>query len=140
MMKRILIAGSRNFKDYGLLYGTLMRHTDVKHEEVEFISGKAPGADRLGEKFAKERGMGEFMSGFPANWKDIEVEGAVIRKNRYGEYNAVAGNIRNRQMAEYLAEQDDSEAFLFWDGTSSGTKNMLDLLIEYSINTHIIYF
>jgi hypothetical protein len=87
-------------------------------DEIVIISGAARGADRLGEKYAKERGYKVIR--VPADW------------NRYGKS---AGYIRNKEMAE------SSDALVaFWDGKSKGTKNMIDLAKEYGLKVRVIMF
>ena len=57
---RIIVAGSRDFKDYPLLRDTLIDYLEVMDDtdvvdnpsQVKFISGTAKGADILGEQFA----------------------------------------------------------------------------------------
>lgn len=64
----------------------------------------ARGADRLGEKYAKEHGYKVLY--FPADW-DIDGKSA--------------GFIRNVKMAE------NADALVaFWDGKSVGTKHMIE--------------
>jgi len=66
---RIVIAGSRTFKNYDLLkqeaFDFIIYNSDVKPEEIEIVSGCARGADSLGEKFAEE--MGYTVKQFPAD-------------------------------------------------------------------------
>lgn len=68
------------------------------------VSGKAPGVDSLGERWAKEHNKP--VESFPADWD---------------KYKKAAGPIRNRQMAKF------SQALIaVWDGNSRGTKNMIE--------------
>ena len=64
----------------------------------------ARGADRLGERYAKERGYKVIY--FPADW-DIDGRSAGFK--------------RNVKMAEYA-----DALVAFWDGKSSGTKHMIE--------------
>ena len=111
---KIIIAGSRAFDDYGKLCEVcdfkLSRQTDI-----EIVSGTANGADKLGEKYAKEKGYS--LKQFPADWS--------IGKS--------AGYIRNKQMAEYA-----DALICFWDGTSRGSKHMIDLAKEQGLKVHIV--
>lgn len=55
-MTRVIIAGSRNFDDYLKMLKTLDElgiHLINSIDPIEIISGHAPGADRLGERFAQ---------------------------------------------------------------------------------------
>lgn len=124
---KVLIAGGRDFSNFSLLtiqLDSLLREK-VKTHKIIIVSGKAAGADKLGEDYAKLRGYE--IETHPADWKNILVEGAVIKSNKYGEYNAVAGHMRNEDMAISC-----DVGVLFWDGSSTGTGNMLSLLTKYN--------
>ena len=98
---KVIIAGSRGFDDYEMLC-KVCDHMLSRQTEIEIVSGAARGADLLGERYAKERGM--FVKKFPADWS--------IGKS--------AGFIRNSQMADY------SDALIcFWDGESKGCKDAI---------------
>ena len=102
---RVIIAGSRSFNDYAVLRmacDKLLVKKKLTHHIV-VVSGTARGADSLGEKYALERGYA--VERFPADWQ---------------QYGKTAGPIRNRLMA------DNAEALIaFWDGHSTGTKDMI---------------
>lgn len=106
-MFRVIIAGTRYFDNYALLkeYCDYMLSKKTEDgEEISILSGRASGADTLGEKYAAERGYKVLY--FPADWE---------------QYGKQAGPIRNRQMA------DNADALIaFWDGKSRGTKNMIE--------------
>ena len=105
-MIKVIIAGSRTFDDYDLLFEKCSETLkDYDSVEIEIVSGGAKGADRLGERFAKEKGFA--LTLFPADW------------NKFGKS---AGYIRNKEMAEYA-----DILIVFWDGISKGTKHMIDL-------------
>ncbi len=81
-MIRCIIAGGRDFHDYAYA----KRKLDAifaRQADVEIVSGGAPGADALGERYAAERGWPVVR--FPADWSQG-------RK---------AGPLRNSQMAAY---------------------------------------
>lgn len=108
----VVIAGSRNFNNYNFLCqwcDYMLQNYDAS--QVVIISGGARGADSLGEKYARERGMGLIIK--PADWK------------RYGKS---AGYIRNEQMAKI-----GDALILFWNGQSPGSKLMLDLAKKHNI-------
>lgn len=104
-MFRVIIAGGRDFADYGLLSRTMDNLLSSVYDDVIVVCGKARGADTLGEQYAKERGY--LVDYYPADWE------------RYGKS---AGFIRNEQMA-----QRADALVAFWDCKSRGTKNMIDL-------------
>ena len=105
---KLIIAGSRSFRDYPLLKASLSKlfYKVMVHGEAptEVVSGTARGADRLGERWAKERNIS--VTRFPANWKD---------------HGSAAGHIRNQDMASYA-----DALIAFWDGASPGTRHMID--------------
>jgi predicted Rossmann fold nucleotide-binding protein DprA/Smf involved in DNA uptake len=108
---KTIVAGTRTFNDYELLKDMLARF-DI----TEVVSGGARGADALGERWAKERGLP--LHRFPADW------------NRYGK---AAGPRRNRLMAE------NAQALVaFWDGESRGTKHMIDVATELGLEVVIV--
>lgn len=114
---RVIIAGSRNFDDYQLLKDICDKKL-INQKEIEIVSGTANGADKLGEKYAEEKGY--CIKKFPADWKT---------------YGKRAGFIRNEEMAKY------SEALIaFWDGESKGTKHMIELAKKYKLKIHIVNF
>ena len=85
---RIIIAGGRDFSDYDKLKGHVDKCinealTEHRGSEIIIVSGKAKGADSLGERYAKEKGYK--IAEYPADWK----------KN-----GRAAGLIRNKQMAD----------------------------------------
>lgn len=102
---KTIIAGSRTFTDYDLLDILLSTHSAVEGGWIitEVVSGHAPGADTLGERWAAGNDLPVRV--FPADW------------NTYGK---VAGHIRNGQMADYA-----DALIAFWDGESRGTANMI---------------
>lgn len=104
---RVIIAGSRDFDDYGMLCESCDRFLAQKHQthDIVIVSGTARGADQLGERYAHERGYA--VEKYPADW------------NRDGK---AAGPIRNAQMAMVA-----DALIAFWDGNSRGTQNMIDL-------------
>lgn len=101
---KVIIAGSRGFDDYKILCDYCDKVL-ANQTEVEIISGGALGADKLGEKYAKQRGYSLIQ--FLADW---------------GSYGKSAGYRRNVQMAEYA-----DALIAFWDGKSKGTKHMINI-------------
>lgn len=110
-MFKIIIAGGRDFNDYELLKAKMDFFLKNKIKEgikIYIVSGVAKGSDSLGERYARERGYS--IISFPANW------------DRYG---LRAGYLRN---AEMLAEAN--AAVVFWNGTSKGSKHMIDIMTK----------
>ena len=92
---RIIIAGSREFIDqYRLnkVCNWIFAYKKIAYSDVEIISGTCRGADIMGENFAKVYNIP--VKRFPADWK-------LYGKN--------AGNVRNRQMAEYASSNSSNK-------------------------------
>ena len=101
---KTIIAGSRTIElDEVTTFLDELKQLGVVITEV--VSGTAKGVDSHGELWAKENGIP--VKRFPANWD---------------EFGKSAGCIRNQEMLDY-AEQ----VIVIWDGTSRGTKNMIDI-------------
>ena len=117
---RVIIAGGRQFNDYGLLSAKcdgILSQKRMTHKII-IISGTARGADTLGERYARERGY--TVERFPADW------------NTLGKR---AGYVRNCQMA------DNADALIvFWDGESPGTKNMVEIARERNLAVRVIRY
>lgn len=127
MAIRIIIAGGRDFDDYGLLKDNcdrIIENLEIRHIEskIEIISGDASGADTYGSIYAAEKGYPCIHK--PANWK---------------EFGKVAGFIRNREMAITATETGNFGVLIaFWDGSSAGTKNMIEYAKQYDMKVFVI--
>ena len=116
-MKRLIIAGGREFSDYPLLRSTL-DHLLQNHEHITIVSGAARGADKLGEAYACERNHEIAM--YPADW------------NTHGKS---AGYKRNELMA------DNADWLMaFWDGQSRGTKHMIDIATRKGLQVKVHHY
>lgn len=103
-MFKLIVAGSRSFKDYDRLAADLDRLLANRMPDVEIVSGSCPrGADALGERYARSRGLP--VRQFPALWE---------------KWGLLAGTLRNRRMAEYA-----DACIVYWDGKSRGTADMI---------------
>lgn len=117
---RVIIAGTRNFSNYELLKEKCNNILSAKRQDsnIVILSGTAKGADRLGERYARERGF--LLRRFPADW------------DKDGNK---AGPIRNAKMA------DNADALIaFWDGTSRGTAHMIMTAKEKGLATRVINY
>jgi hypothetical protein len=116
---RVIIAGGRDFNDYDLLERKcdllLFNHASMN---IEIVSGAAKGADYEGEMYARKKGLK--LKKFPADW------------DKYGKS---AGYKRNQQMADYA-----THLIAFWDGTSRGTKNMIDIATQQKLKVRVIKY
>lgn len=113
---KTIIAGGRDFDNYNLLREKCDEL--IESNLTEIVSGRAKGADTLGERYAKERGYDVKL--FPADWKT---------------HGRKAGHIRNKQMADY-----GEMLIAFWDGKSSGTKNMIENANKLGLIVHIVNY
>lgn len=103
-MFRVIVAGGRDFNNYAGLAATLDYLLKNINDEIQIVCGMARGADRLGEKYAKEHGYKVIYC--PADW-DIDGRSAGFKRN-----------IRMAECADALVA--------FWDGKSTGTKHMIE--------------
>ncbi len=121
---RLIVAGGRDFNNYSYMKQALDHMLQrYSKKEVLIVSGKAKGADSLGEVYAESKGIA--VKEFPANWKDITTPPVKIRKNNYGEYNVLAGIVRNKKMGDFA-----THAVIFHDGVSTGSKQMIEYMNE----------
>lgn len=118
---RVIIAGGREFNDYEILKDAMVSTglwARRKDTPLEIVSGKARGADTLGEIFAKKNHIP--VAEFPANW------------DKHGKS---AGYKRNTQMA-----QNADVLLAFWDGESVGTKHMIDIAKAKCLEVFVIRY
>ena len=122
---RIIIAGSRDFNDYEYLKKELTQFI-ANHPNRQFtiVSGAARGADRLGERFAREKNIS--VKRFPAEWDKL---------------GRGAGYIRNAQMLDYISQSDcEGYVIAFWDGKSKGTQHMIKTAQKAGVTVEIKFF
>ena len=114
---RVIIAGSRTFKNYDLLE----KKCDIifsNKKPTSIICGEAAGADTLGKQYAEKHGIP--VESFPADW----------------EHNGRdAGYMRNIMMADYA-----DALVAFWNGRSRGTQHMIDQMRTRELPIRIIFF
>ena len=105
MIKRIVVAGCRDYENYEQAKAFIENCIKEirKENTLVFMSGKCRGADALGEKYAKENGFD--IEYYPAQWEKL---------------GRAAGPIRNQKMAEVC-----DFVICFWDGESRGTRSMI---------------
>lgn len=108
---KVIVAGSRSLTDPSLVYpvieaGMASLVTADNLDGVIVVSGTARGVDRLGESWASHWGIPVLR--MPADW------------HMYGK---VAGHVRNLEMAKVA-----DAAIVVWDGTSSGTRHMIQTM------------
>lgn len=118
-MYKVIIAGTRTFNDYKLLQDKVNFYLSKRQSStIQIVSGTSKGADKLGERYAKEHNIP--VKRFPADWDNL---------------GKAAGYYRNKQMAEYA-----DACIVFWNGTSRGTKLMIDLAKQYNLVLRIVRY
>ena len=112
----LIIAGGREFSNYPVLRNAVDYYIQ-KHglTEVTIVSGKARGADTLGETYAAERGLPVWE--FPADWDGLGKK---------------AGHVRNRQMG------DVANGLVAFDTGGKGTKGMVAYAQEKGLNILVV--
>lgn len=101
--QKVVIAGSRDFYDYDILEKIIYK-TGFNIKTV--ISGKAKGADTLGEIYAKKHNLN--IEEYPADWD---------------QYGKSAGYIRNSQMGD-----NGDAAIVICVNNSKGSLNMIEIM------------
>lgn len=118
---RLIIAGSRWLKVSDAQLDRALAAARVEWQRPDLairwvLSGMSGGADRAGERWAKARGHA--FRPYPADWR------------RYG---ISAGPERNARMAA------DADALIaFWDGASSGTRDMICQAYGRRLLVHVV--
>jgi len=107
------VIGSRSFDDYN----RLKRILDL-YPITTIVSGGALGADKLGERYADEKGIKKEI--FEPQW-DL--------------FGKSAGFLRNSDIIE-----NSDMVFAFWDSISSGTKDSIQKAKKLKKTTLIAYF
>jgi len=136
---RCIVAGGRDFINFNLMVVNLDEIL-YTYENVCIVSGKAKGADQLGERYASLKGY--FVAEFPAPWNDLTIPGAIIRTRPDGsKYNIAAGPIRNNWMAEWAkAGPYGGFCVVFWNGKSKGSRNMINTANTHGIPLRVINY
>tara|TARA_B100001250_G_scaffold200338_1_gene171782 strand:+ start:6348 stop:6827 length:480 start_codon:yes stop_codon:yes gene_type:complete len=135
---KLIIAGTRLFPDYfdheQTAFELLRDKTDdllvnkFETHNIEFVSGCATGADRLGERYAHE--LQDTIH--PAEKSVISLKQFPADWNKYGNS---AGYKRNEEMGKY------ADALLaYWDGASRGTMHMINIMRELNKPVRVVRY
>lgn len=119
MTFKLIVAGGRDFKDYGLLEQAVIRYVisrDVPWSKITIISGGAIGADTLGEEFAEKFNLD--LERFVPDW--------TVGKQ--------GGAIRNAEMAKHA-----DGLIAFYNG-SNGTANMIQTARRKKLDVEVIRY
>lgn len=110
---RVIVCGSRAWEDWTAIAERLGR---LPHDSV-IVHGDAKGADSIAARCALRLHLG--VEAHPAEW------------DRLGKR---AGFVRNEKMALLGAEL----CIAFWDGSSRGTKDMIDRCHVHGIPVEVV--
>lgn len=113
-----VITGGRNIKDVQLVEGHLEDMYKKYGKPEMLIHGDCCGVDKISGSWAEKKGIS--VEKHPADWK---------------KYGKGAGPIRNREMANRCSKEDICVSL--WNGTSSGTKDMLSVCEKKGLKTEI---
>lgn len=114
-MFRLIIAGGRDFNNYAGLQRSLDHLLRNVIDDTQIVCGMAKGADRLGERYAKEHGY--TIRYLPADW-DADGKSAGFKRN-----------VRMAENADALVA--------FWDGQSKGTKHMIETARRMGLDVRV---
>ena len=117
---KLIIAGSRGINHIQHLYNSILTldlGNIIREKVTEIVSGGARGADSLSEILAKKLNIP--LQSMPADW------------NKHGKS---AGYVRNEEMAKYA-----DACLVLWDGTSKGSKHMIDLAKKHNLKLWVYY-
>lgn len=112
---KVIVAGGRDFDDRERLSDVMCELGYLFDDDIEVVSGGAPGADTLGKEWAENLDIPVRV--FPAYW-DL--------------YHEAAGPLRNKEMAFYA-----DELVAFWDGESRGTRSMIHEAKSRGLKVHV---
>lgn len=119
----LIVAGGRDFSNFAWGFKCIDQVTSrYDKKDITIICGRAKGGDTCGEEWYKKyRHEGVKIKYFDPDWNNIDVEGVVVKYNRYGKpYNARAGMTRNHQMGD-----EGTHLVALWDKQSKGTFDMI---------------
>lgn len=112
---KTIIAGGRDFNDYNYLEDVMNM---CPFEITEIVCGKARGADTLGEKWGKSKGIS--VKYFIPDWNGLGKK---------------AGHVRNRDMGDYA-----DALVAFWDKKSKGTESMIAYAKKKGLLVKVVYY
>lgn len=113
----LAIIGSRTFDNYSKLCKEV-ENLPLYSLITEIVSGGAQGADSLGKLYALDKGL-KLIEYYP----------------KWSEFGKKAGFIRNK-----LIIQNADIVIAFWNKTSKGTLNSIELAKEYKKELHIVEY
>ncbi len=119
---RLAIVGGREFNDYPMLHTEVVNFARSQgvtdSSQMTVLSGRARGADRMGEYFAQQYTVD--IEYFPADWDGLGKR---------------AGYVRNQTMSDAA-----THVIAFWDGKSRGTRHMIEYSQKQGKEVRIVYY
>jgi hypothetical protein len=116
---RVVVTGSRTWKDYGRIYRRLAELGNADHgtQMLVVIHGDAPGADTLADRAARD--LGYHVRKYPADW--------TLNKK-------MAGKDRNTFM---LRTEQPQVVLAFWEDDSPGTGDCIEKALDQGLYVEI---
>lgn len=134
---KVIIAGSRKFNDWDFLTKSIYSVLVPRYEEhdIEFISGGARGADKMGEMFADVHWQSASKV-FKPDYKKHGRYLAPLRRNREMAAYSVGGIL----IAFLAADVKTGERGQGGWQVTGGTSNMIMNALAYKMDLHIFRF
>ena len=130
---RIIISGSRRYNNFNIfsecitnliLKISIKDNLDPDNDIIEIITGMAVGTDLMAIKYVYLK-------------PEYDLIKLVPFEPKFWIHGDKAGEIRNKEMAEYAIKGDSYYLYAFWNGNNGGTKHMIDTAALYNIPIYI---
>lgn len=118
--KRVIITGPASYTSKKVIFNTLSALKDTLGDFIMY-GGDTKGIETTAAEWCEINDI-EIVS-FPIDWKNVNVEGAVVKEGQYGKYNSQAGMMRIRKIIEKA-----THIISFWDGVDIST----DILTNFA--------
>lgn len=116
-MFRLIIAGGRNIWDFDFIKEVFEYYTQNLGEWT-LVCGMAPGVDTVSKDIAEAKDIP--IDKHPADWDGLGKK---------------AGPVRNEEMANVA-----DGLLAIWDGTSPGTKDMIDRARNHGLKVKVVMY
>lgn len=115
---KVIVAGSRGITDEQTVKEVIC---ESPHNPFfgELVTGEAAGVDTIAKECF-------------AHFNNVDYRGFPVSDEDYQKYGIHAYFRRNRQMAKYA-----DGLIAIWDGHSPGTHNMIELAMDYRLDTYV---